>query len=345
MKNFVSNEAFEALKVFMHDTYGAKIVSGGREILKRCHICGDSRDLSNAHMYIGQRNGAIVYNCFKCNSKGLVDGEFLRNMGCYDANLASLCNEQKNKFLKKSNNYIQGKPKSSVPLIPLSNNEIACNKIQYLSNRLGVQINSLMASNLKIILNLKEFLDFNKVQFYTRNPNIIEILNEYFIGFLSIDNRYVILRRIIPEGNLPNFIDNRYVDYDIIGGEESGYKYYVIPGKIRFDMPIDIHIAEGTFDILSIYLNLPHNNENAIYASIGGKSYAALARFFITRYGLSNINLHIYADADISSNQLNRIWNDLSLFNINVFIHRNLCSGEKDFGVPSDRIIDSITRL
>ena len=50
MKN--SSEAFEALKVYMRENHNAKIVSCGREILKRCHICGDSRDPTDAHMQI-----------------------------------------------------------------------------------------------------------------------------------------------------------------------------------------------------------------------------------------------------------------------------------------------------
>ena len=79
MKNN-SSEAFEALKVYMKENHNAKIVSGGREILKRCHICGDSRDHTDAHMYIGFKDGVILYNCFKCNEKGIVDGKFMRDL-------------------------------------------------------------------------------------------------------------------------------------------------------------------------------------------------------------------------------------------------------------------------
>lgn len=339
-----TNEAFEALKVYLVNNYRAKVASGGREIIKRCHICGDSRDKSNAHMYIGLRDGVIVYNCFKCNSKGIVDGEFLRNMGCYEPELASICNEQ-NKSSSKSSSYKKSLFKYSVPLIPFSNDEIAMRKLNYLSKRLGINFDSQLAVKLKIVLNLKDFIKFNNFDFITRKPEVIDILNDCFIGFLSVDNRYVILRRIIKEGILPEYIDHRYVDYDILGGNISGYKYYFIPSFARLDMPIDIHIAEGAFDILSIYLNLPHQNNNSIYASIGGKSYSSLARFFISRYGLTNFNLHIYLDADVNNNQVERIRNELALFNVNIFIHRNMSPGEKDFGVSVDRIKDSVLKL
>ena len=45
-----TSEAFEALKECMVNNYHARIVSGGKEILKRCHFCGDSSDPSNTQM-------------------------------------------------------------------------------------------------------------------------------------------------------------------------------------------------------------------------------------------------------------------------------------------------------
>ena len=120
------NEAFEALKQYLIQNNKAKVVSGGREILKRCHICGDSRDPSDAHMYIGLKNGAIVYNCFKCNAGGYVDGSFLRNMDCYDPNIIYLCQEQ-NKAASSSNSSYSGSLRRSHSrniAVPISTNEL-----------------------------------------------------------------------------------------------------------------------------------------------------------------------------------------------------------------------------
>ena len=60
MLGITGNPAFEALKVYLIKEHNAKIASGGKEIVKKCHICGDSRDPSSRHMYIGLKDGTIV---------------------------------------------------------------------------------------------------------------------------------------------------------------------------------------------------------------------------------------------------------------------------------------------
>ena len=340
-----SSEAFEALKQYMIDNHKAKIVSGGREILKRCHICGDSRDQSDAHMYIGMKNGSIVYNCFKCNAGGPVDGKFLRDMDCYDPNIIFLCQEQ-NKNSSGSNSTYSGKLRrfnARTLVIPISNNEFAVKKMQYISNRLGVVVDQQFISKFKIVLNLKEFLDFNGITQYTRDPGLVEQIDKFFIGFLSMDNRYVILRRLVPEGKLPQYIDYRYINYNIYGGND-GIKYYTIPTMIDTLQPISIHIAEGTFDIISVYHNI-QTSPNSIFTAVSGKTYLSVIKYYIMIYGFTGFDLHIYPDADVPDSEMVKIKREISLFNIRITIHRNSYPGEKDYGVTPDRIRDNIIKL
>lgn len=339
------SEAFEALKKYMIDNHSAKIVSGGREILKRCHICGDSRDRTDAHMYIGVKNGSIVYNCFKCNAGGVVDGKFLRDMDCYDPNIIYLCQEQ-NKNSSASNSTYSGKLRSfnaKALVIPISNNEFAIKKMQYIANRLGVIVDQQFISKFKIVLNLKEFLDFNGINQYTRDPGLVEQIDKFFIGFLSMDNRYVILRRLVPEGKLPQYIDYRYINYNIYGGND-GIKYYTIPTTIDTLQPISIHIAEGTFDIISIYHNIL-TSPNSIFTAVSGKTYLSVVKYYIMIYGFTGFDLHLYPDADVPDSEMVKIKREISLFNIGVTVHRNSYPGEKDYGVTPDRIRDSIMKL
>ena len=341
-----TTEAFELLKKYLIDNFGAKVASGGKEVIKRCHICGDSRDKSDAHMYIGMRNdGLICYNCFKCNHGGIVDGLFLRNMGCYDTNVIMSVSEQNKSIYNTSNGYMKSQTFiNNNPLYDISYDEITKRKIDYLEKRIGLCINAFDAKRFKIILNLKRFLDLNNISNYTRYPDIINLLNKYFIGFLSMDNKYIILRRIIPEGNLPKNIDTRYVNYNIYG-LENGSKFYTIPSNIYTNLPIDIHISEGIMDILSVKNNLIHN-ENSIHSAICGKSYSSIVRYFIVNYGFINFNLHLYMDNDVSNSSLSKIINDVSIYNdIKIFIHRNSFQNEKDYGVPNNRIIDSFIQI
>ena len=345
-----SNEAFEALKEYMTSKYGAKVVSGGREILKRCHFCGDSSNPADAHMYIGDMDGLIVYNCFKCNAKGLVDGKFLRDLGWYDTGIMSLCIDQN----KKSTS---SKPANSGALrntnsnfirrflnIPDSNNEFAIKKLNYISNRLGYNADYNMCKEFKIVLNLKEFLNYNNITNYSRHENLMDDLDKFFIGFLSTDNKYVILRRLIPEGKLPKEIDTRYLNYNILG-RNDGMKNYTIPGIINTTLPLDIHIAEGAFDILSIYMHVAPIGGNAIYSAIAGKSYLNLVKLFISQYGFTGFNLHLYPDLDIEYKEMVAIKNMVAPFGVRCYVHRNLTPNEKDYGVTMDKIIDGVTKI
>lgn len=341
-------EAFEALKAYMKETRKGKLVSGGKEILKRCHICGDSRDSSKAHMYIGIRNGLLMYNCFKCNSGGVVDAKFLKDIEIEDDRIINVCQEHNSKVIETNSaqfGQLGRGIKQRHPLIPLSNNEFAQKKLSYISNRMGHLFNTNDAAKFKIILNLKDFLDINGIEKYTRHPDMIDLIDKFFVGFLSMDNRYVMLRRLVPEGKLPEFIDYRYINYDILGSGDDAMKYYIIPNIINLDRPLDIHIAEGAFDILSIYLHVAPMGANAVYAAIGGKSYFNLIKFFIMQYGFLGFNLHIYPDADIDDREFRRIKEILQPFNIPIWIHRNRADGQKDYGVRMDQIIDRKYKL
>ena len=329
--------------------FNAKTASGGKEVVKRCHFCGDSRDLSDAHLYIGvSKNGIIKYNCFKCNTSGTVDAKFLRDLGCYESHIINACVEQNKKVL--DSNYSKSGSLSSLSylkniVIPISDNDFAKKKLDYISNRMGHTFTAHDAAKFKIILNLKDFLDINGITKYTRHPDLVDLLDKFFLGFLSMDNKYVMLRRLIPEGKLPKQIDTRYLNYNIIGSTDNSMKHYTIPGMININRPLDIHIAEGGFDILSIYLHVAPIGSNAIYSAIGGKSYSNLVKFFITNYGFIGFNLHLYPDADIETKQMRYIKNEIAPFNIKCFVHRNMSKGQKDYGVSMDQIIDSVTKI
>lgn len=343
----MSNEAFEALKIFMIENYGAKLASGGKEIIKRCHICGDSHNKSSRHMYIGLKSdGLIVYNCFKCNASGLVDGSFFRSLGCYDVNLITLCNENNHKSAKY--NELSRKRqivKRTLPILTCRDAPETYKKVNYINNRLGTNFTIEDMSRLKIVLNLYDFVGANSIGTLTRDKRICDELDTLFLGFLSLDNSYLNMRRLVPEGRVHPNIDTRYVNYNIYGFHDNSARYYFMPTQINTLRPLVINIAEGPFDILGVYYNTNSDKSNSIFASIGGKSYFGLIKYLIMTYGFINFTLHIYADNDVDQYEFYKIKQLLSPMGITVFLHFNCYPGEKDFGVPASRINDSITRL
>ena len=122
--------------------------------------------------------------------------------------------------------------------------------------------------------------------------------------------------------------------------------YYVIPTKVDTLSTniIKIHIAEGPFDILSIFTNLCNcNMESNIYISSGGKSYRQALEFVLEQTGIVNYEIHMYIDNDVSDDEFYRLFMYKSQYlPANIYIHRNTMKGQKDYGVPLNQICDSV---
>ena len=337
----------------LHSIKSAHLASGNRVINCRCFFCPDSRNPNSAHMYISipqSDTEPSLYYCHKCQASGLVTYKTLIEWDIYDEKVAmDLINHNKkiiktgklNKFINNQHHIVQ------IPNI--SNNEINQLKLAYINNRIGTTMNFQEIYNLKIILSLNDFLVANNIHTYTRDPNIIEQLDLNFLGFLSIDNAFLNMRRVCDEGLLIKSIDKRYINYKIFDDVmDTSERFYTIPTRVDLLSPerIKIHIAEGPFDILSIFKNLRHE-EPGIYTSIAGSNYRGLAMYFLERYKLPYVEFHFYPDNDKqgSNKKISSVVNYLKPLHMPIFIHRNTFDGEKDFGVPIERINESILEV
>lgn len=323
----------------------AQYASGKNEILMKCPFCGDSKDPKTKHFYVSIVEGKPhFYNCFKCGEKGILNSKVLRKLSIYDietlneldkynSNISKNQAKQGNIYnantVYRITNYIQDSPLTQA-------------KIKYINYRLGTNLNIDDCIRLKIVPNLYDLLNYNNIKYLTRDPNIVQELSDSFIGFLSVDNGSVNLRNL-REGKVNHYIDHKYIEYNIFG--KPNKRNYVIPTMINttYTDTIKIHLAEGVFDILSIFFNVNNCNTNqSIYSSIGGKTYTEAMGFFISNYGLINSEFHIYIDNDINRYTINGIRQFSDNFKIKTIIHYNKYNGEKDFGVPANRILDCI---
>lgn len=343
----VSNEAkdrYEKLKVYLIENFDAKPASGGRELIKRCHFCGDSKDRKSRHLYIGlHESGYIMYNCFKCGASGVVDGKFLRSLECTDVDIIQDINKY-NKFMEK--NAIVKKYDSKIFKVNnfyIRDCELTNQKINYINTRLGLSLNCENLKQLKIVPNLYDLLSSNNLEVF-RRKEIADQINTYFIGVLSMNNSYLVLKNLAP-GKVDKSIDKKYIDYNIFNSDSNKCKYYTIPTSINIYETIHLYIAEGFFDILSLYFNVVENKYNSVFTSIGGKAYLNFIKYFICSTGYINIVVHLCIDSDIEEYQLRFIKDFLQPLNIPLYIHINTKDGEKDFGVHKDRIIESIYKL
>ena len=326
----------------------AKVASGGREVVLRCPFCGDSKNQRHAHFYISvpqSQDELSQYDCKRCPNSGIVSDDLLRKIGCNDSNIlvevmkhnAEVMNLPKYKSLKKINIY-------PLKYGYIRNNPLNQAKLNYINNRIGANFSLSDLSRLKIFLNLYDIINQNQLEL-TRHQNICNDLDGYFIGFISYDNSFCGLRKVTDK-DLYKSINKRYINYNLVNKMEDSKNFYIIPTQIDIlnPAPVRIHLAEGQFDILSIYYNLNKcNSYQNIYIACGGKSYSQALEFILTETGIINYEIHYYPDTDVNDNEFYYdVLQKIQLLPANIFIHRNTYPNEKDFGVPMNRVNDYV---
>jgi hypothetical protein len=327
----------------------ARIGSGGKNVVVRCMYCGDAVNPNHAHLGInlGYNETPVMFNCFKCGASGLVSRDVLVSWGVYDPEILSEVISHNKITLSLAQNLKYRSYKRLLKNEFIRNHEISKRKLEYINQRLGVDLGfSDMPAN-KIILNLKDLLQSNYITTFTRHDNIIEQLDQHFVGFISNDNCYVNLRKIDDEP-VHRSIDNRYILYNIFNNFDNTEKFYTIPSNVNLDVnkPVRINISEGSFDILSVMYNLNSNDRaQSINSAICGSSFYTLFKLFQCRYGFIDIELHTYRDNDGKSRGLDYLYEKLLPLQIPYYDHVNVCNKEKDFGVPRYRIDEKITQL
>lgn len=342
-------EVFTALKEYLvNNVTHAKIVQNGKQVAMRCHVCGDSMNLSSKHLYVGILPNAdvIVYHCFRCNASGIVNGKFLRDVNIYEPDMAQAINEvTKRSSVHSYNAKVRWMLRNYVPIIWAERNPLNDAKLSYIERRIGPGITYDNLARYKIILDLKTYLKDNGIN---SNPNWdgFKPLNDYFIGFLSSDNSYISMRNlVIDKGKSVGVsqLDTRWFIYNLYNQIENQGKYYVIPGMVDTTKRIEVHMAEGALDILSVKKNLIPQKPNTFMCSVQGKAYVPAFRYMLERFGFIDMEFHLYPDGDMKQWELGKCLRLLKGLPIPIYIHRN--QGEKDFGVPPDRIHEIVERV
>jgi len=340
-------EFISTLKAFIPDI---KTASGRTEMVTRCRFCGDSKNPKHAHLYIKvpQSDDDIsLYECKKCKASGIVNDKFLRTYGCNDPNVLIEMAQHINRYMK-SPKFVSLRLERHFDIYNnyISDIKLAEDKLNYINTRLECNINITQAHALKIFFNLNDILKTNNFK-PTRDYGVIRDLSNHFLGFISHDNTMCILRKydnIIVQDK----VNKRYINYRFSSTLEDTKTYYVIPTTIiSSDInPVKIHITEGVFDILSIYINLNNmNNINNIYMAAAGKSYYQALQYILEYSGLINYEIHLYPDNDVDDSEFEWLTvRHLRYLPTEIFIHRNMFSNMKDYGVPYKYIKDFIRK-
>lgn len=295
-----------------------KKVSGIRYRI-RCPICGDSqKDSKDSHCYIkcsDDPNEPLLYKCFLCNAKGMVNEEFLKMLQIRGDVLDLVKTQRYNK--------VKTIKESSVEIITGSPN-IDSPQVRYIESRLGKGLNIDDYNRFKIIWDMSLVVPFISDK---RELNMLPS-NRNTISFLSDDKRMLLSRGFDT--------DSKWRKISIVQSDDKSFFTIKTMLNLFSEDSISINIAEGIFDILSIYKNF-NDGENSVFIAVLGSDYASGIDYAIMKgiIGL-NVNVKIYVDADQDVNKIKKQMKKLKwLFN-KITLFRN--SKSKDVGVKIGNI-------
>lgn len=322
--------------------------SSGIQHVVRCPYCGDSRNLSHGHFSIkidcNDPEIPMVYRCFKCGESGLLTDDVLEDLGLSvsikDKQTLKMFNRKATKHNKLTDTKIEDND-----LIDYSNNPgMVTSKLDYINGRLGTNFTASDIVKLRIVPNIIDFLALNKIKDVDMSYKQLKFYDINYVGFLVYNKNCVVLRDISGNARL------RYDKLVLNKRNIDKHTFYSIPNgiDILYTHPINIHISEGIMDILSVYSNLNNCNlENNYYYAVCGFGYTTIIKNII-RMGINTgLNIHLYADNDKTDNDILSAFNRSNLLEWidHLYIHRNACNGQKDYGVPMSNIRDSAKRI
>lgn len=317
------------------------------QYLTRCPFCGDSSDPTHGHFYIKlnlHTNYNMIYNCVRCPFGGVITKDVCRRLEVDESGIMSeveVLNKTSDKFDSK---HIEGESFKhydyKIPHI------YACGKTMYISKRLNKDFSMKELNDIKVIVSLYEFLDTNGITELTMDKYLTDLLDKYYVGFLSHGNSHILFRDVTDTMKYP------WIKYPVTRETSSNRIFYSVSAQINpfTDEEIVINLTEGVMDALSIVYNLNEDQPNHVTLSVTGKFYEPIIIFLIG-LGLigDNVSIHIYADNDSEFNQKNKdknkdtdidfyrkMFKDMKYLFKHIKVFYNTIG--KDFGVPSEKI-------
>ena len=294
---------------------------GNNEYSIRCPLCGDSQsDPRDSHCYIKcsyDPTEPMVFKCFKCNKGGRVGPWFLAKLNLKPDVIAMLSNDR---YFKLSS------AKESLIDIATGNPIMDSPQVKYIEDRLGMGFEYEDYEKFKIIWNTDSIIE------HISNSRIRNSFpsNNSTISFLSDNQCLVLNRTFIEDGS------SQWKKIPIVNSD--GKAFYTIKTQINLftSDPTVVNIAEGIFDILSVYKNFNDCEYSAFIATLGS-DYISAVNYAIAK-GLvgSNVELRLYIDNGIKEKQLRYGLKRFKWMFKSIRVFRNVKS--KDVGVPIEQI-------
>lgn len=307
----------------------------------RCPFCLDSiKSGKSTHFYIKLNvsdDEPIVFHCQRCKVEGILNSDILKMLNLYDYDTSVLL-KVKNKNISKANKkkFAALKPKEMILNVP-ERTKLNLTKLNYINNRLGIDLKLSDLPKFKINLNLYDMLDDNEIENLTvKSERFGDTLDKYFLGFVSHDCNFTIMRNLSKKV-MP---DMRYHIYNNFGSFGNIKRFYTLPNKIDIlKSDLNVVITEGCFDLLGVYFNVRNRemNDNTLYISVNGVGYHYIF-LYLMKLGFLNIHAHVYSDNDQPKSMFEKIKRIMPQLFDSFTVYYNDFPNEKDFGVRKEKI-------
>jgi hypothetical protein len=334
----------QVLNILMEQLDRAHYNLDRTKIYARCPYCQDSRtnkSETNFNIRIpDDEDPRWLYICFRssCGEKGVIDQNFMRMLSSdnYEANVYLNKVNRKGRKLKS----FREKGRRLIENFPSPSDKLSLAKLKYINGRLGTSLKLNDLVKLKIHTHFETLYRYNDLKFPEKKASYYKKLSNHGIAFISAYNDYLIVRNATKNDKI-----KRYTVVDLFESEVSDaekFKFYVIPTKVDVmtTEPIVINMAEGTFDILSVYFNIDVDKEykNRIYASVSGSTYEKALTHLIRQYGLVDIIVNIFSDDNIEISVYQKICQRIQRYTNSIEMKVYYNDIADDFGVPKDQI-------
>lgn len=285
------------------------------EYICTCPFCGKRKHCYVVFDLVG--NTPLLYNCFRCNSSGIVNKKFLEYFNLEEMIIPKMKGSRKIEINKTISSKARG-----ANIFNVSDTNIVNLYKAYIEYRIGVTPTDNEMSSFQLLTDpdsyAREYLNRNNGKsFY-----------EQKIWF-RLDNGNIHGRHMYRE-------DIRWMKFDTDRVKSVGV--YSIQKPFDIEANINVCICEGIFDAIGLYYyNKEHDiGGNYIYCACLGKNYEAGINRVISKgiFGES-VNIRIYKDSDVSVRKIHVNPNKAKLFK-SISIYENTKS--HDYGVPADMI-------
>ena len=321
----------------------ARLSPSGRELQMRCPFCGDSDSnrtkLSFSINVDPNSDNFLRYQCFRasCLQRGVINRDFFEMIEFnQDHAVSDITEYMAARMVKIGGKYVAKKRKSLVNVINTLS-PVSDKKLEYINNRLGLNLTYQDIYKLKINLDFCELLTTNGLEIPYDKQRYYGMLSDYGISFISAYNDFVIIRDISKS----QLIGKRYTNMNIFQNYDNVTKCYSIPRSIDLldPEPCVINISEGAFDIIGVYyhLKIDRKYKNQVFLAACGGGIVNTIKAFIKQYGLINVKINIFSDADVPIEKYNEVYK-LKKYVTDFKVHVYYNALEKDFGVPKDKI-------